>query len=107
MPVKSPSACHERATSNREQRGTAGIDTNRQVLADQTRQHFDTELQSIGPERRDDMVIAIAVLTSVESWEQFRRSHGRSPFEARRAWRTALAGVLTDASEPTGENNGE
>ncbi len=96
-----------RAHAAREADTADFIDANRQVLADQARQHFDTELQSVGPERRADMVTAIAVLTSVESWEQFRRSHHRSPTQARRARPTALAGILADSSSSTRENNGE
>ena len=73
------------------------IDATRLVLADQARQHFDTELRSLSPAQRDDMVTTIAVVTSVESWQQFRETHDRSASQTRRAWRTALAGILTDA----------
>jgi hypothetical protein len=70
------------------------VDATRQVLADQVRQHFDTDLRPHGPTRRDDMVTTIAVLTSVESWQQFRHTHHRSPTQTRRAWRATLADVL-------------
>ena len=72
------------------------IDTGRRFLAEQARRHFDTDLRSHSPERRDGMVAAIAVLTSVESWQQFRHSHHRSPTQTRRAWRKAIAGILTE-----------
>jgi hypothetical protein len=68
------------------------------VHADQVRQHFEADLQPHGLARRDDMVAAIGVLTSVESWQQFRHSFGRSPFQTNRAWRTALAGILAVGS---------
>jgi AcrR family transcriptional regulator len=77
------------------------VDAVRQVLADQARQHFAADLRPHGPARRDDLVTTIAVLTSVESWQQFRRSHDRSPVQTRRAWRTALAGILI---EPRGRS---
>ena len=66
--------------------------------ADQVRQHFEADLQPHGPARRDDMVVAIGVLTSVESWQQFRHTFDRSPFQTNRAWRTALAGILAASS---------
>lgn len=72
------------------------VDGVRQALADQVRQHFDTDLRAHGPARRDDLVTAIAVLTSVESWQQFRHTHGRSPAHTRRAWRLALTRLLAD-----------
>lgn len=75
---------------------SALVDGVRKALADQVRQHFDADLRPHGQARRDDMVTAIAVLTSVESWQQFRHSHGRSPAQTRRAWRQALAGILAN-----------
>lgn len=76
--------------------GTADfVDAIRQVWADQVRQHFDDELRAHGPSHRDDIVASISVLTSVESWQQFRQSHGRTPLQTRRAWRRALARILT------------
>ena len=74
------------------------VDAVRQLHADQVRQHFEADLQAHGPARRDDMVVAIGVLTSVESWQQFRHTFGRSLVQTNRAWRTALAGILADAS---------
>jgi AcrR family transcriptional regulator len=83
------------------------IDAVRQLHADQARQHFDTHLQPHSPARRDDMVAAIAVLTSVESWQQFRHTLGRSPIQTRRAWRIALAGIFADVPASSGDDNGE
>lgn len=74
------------------------VDTVRRLHADQTRQHFEADLQPHGPTHRDDIVAAIAVLTSVESWQQFRHTFGRSLAQTKRAWRRALAGILTDTS---------
>ena len=70
------------------------VDVARQVLADQVRQYFAAELQAHSPAQRDDIVTTIAVLTSVESWQQFRHSHHRTLTQTRRAWRTALADIL-------------
>jgi hypothetical protein len=78
------------------------------VFADQARRHFSTELDGYGAAHRDDVVTAISVLTSVESWQQFRHSHGRTPVQTRRAWRHALLGILsapqTAVSRTTGHH---
>ena len=73
------------------------VDAARQLHADQARQHFEADLRPHGTAHRDDMVTAITVLTSVESWQQFRRTFGRSPAQTNRAWCRALAGILADA----------
>jgi AcrR family transcriptional regulator len=70
------------------------VDAARQVFADQIRQHFEIGLVPHSPARRDDIVTAIAVITSIESWQQFRHSHHRSPAQTRRAWRVALTGIF-------------
>lgn len=78
---------------------TAGfVDAVRQLHADQARQHFEADLQPYGPARRDDMVVTIGVMTSVESWQQFRHTFGRSLAQTNRAWRTALAGIFAAMS---------
>ncbi len=71
------------------------VDAIRQIFADQARRHFSTELDSYGAAHGDDVVTAISLLTSVESWQQFRHSHGRTPVQTRRAWRHALLGILS------------
>ncbi len=73
---------------------SALVDTARQTMADQIRLHFDTELQALSRSERDDTVAAIASVTSVESWEQFRRSFGLSPTQTRRAWSRAVDQLL-------------
>ena len=73
------------------------VDTTRSAMADQIRRHFDTELLTLSPTRRDDTVATIAALTSVETWDQFRRTHGRTPAQTRRAWAGAIDRML-----PTG-----
>jgi AcrR family transcriptional regulator len=78
---------------------TAGfVDAVRRLHADQARQHFEEDLRPYGPARRDDMVVAIGVLTSVESWQQFRHTFDRSLAQTNRAWRTALAGIFAGIS---------
>ena len=72
------------------------VDGARQILADQVRRHFEADLAPHTPARRDDLVTTIAAVTSVEAWQQFRRSHGRSPTQTRRAWRAALTSLLAD-----------
>lgn len=73
------------------------VDAVRQLHADQAREHFEADLRPHGAARRDDMVTAITVLTSVESWQQFRRTFGRSTAQTNRAWCRALTGILADA----------
>ena len=46
--------------------------------------------------RRESVVASIAVLTSVESWEQFRRAFERSPLQTRRAWVHAIDRILAE-----------
>lgn len=70
------------------------IDAVRLVFADQARRHFADDLDRLSPAQLDDIVTAITVLTSVESWQQFRHTHGRTPLQTRRAWRRALASLL-------------
>jgi len=89
-----PMALLMQARAARDADASDFLDGVRQAMAEQVRQHFDAYLRLHSPERRDDVVAAIAVLTSVESWRQFRHSHGRSPDQTRRAWRKALAGIL-------------
>ena len=74
------------------------VDAVRRLHADQARQHFEEDLRPYGPARRDDMVVAIGVLTSVESWQQFRHTFDRSLAQTNRAWRTALAGIFAGIS---------
>jgi AcrR family transcriptional regulator len=72
----------------------AAVDSTRKALADQVRRHFETELRGLTPARRQDLVASVASLTSVESWEQFRHSHGRTPVQIRRAWIDAVDRLL-------------
>ncbi len=77
------------------------LDTVRATMTDQIRRHFSAELQTLDPTRREGTVAAIAVLTSVESWEQFRRSHDRTPAQTRRAWIDAIDRILPVAEPPS------
>ena len=72
------------------------VDVARRALADQVRLHFDDELRPLTPARRDDTVAAIAALTSIESWDQFRHSQRRSSAQTRRAWVDAIDRLLPD-----------
>ena len=73
------------------------LDSARLMLSDQIRVHFDLELRTLNPANRDDIVINISVLTSVESWEQFRRTQNRSMVQTRRAWSSAIDCLLPDS----------
>ena len=61
------------------------VDSVREVTMDQVRVYFAPELQQRSPAQRDDATALIAMITSVESWEQFRNTYGRSPLQTRRA----------------------
>lgn len=86
-----------RAMSRTDPAATSHVDAARAAMADQIQRHFDAELETLSPTRREDTVAAIAALTSVESWEQFRRSHRRTPAQTRRAWTRAIDRLLPDA----------
>lgn len=66
----------------------------RVARADQIHQHFDAELRQLTPAARDDATAVIVTLTSFESWDQMKRSHGRDHHQIRRAWTTALHHLL-------------
>ena len=64
------------------------------MLCDQIRVHFDHELRTLSPTDREDIVASISVLTSVESWEQFRRTLNRTVEQTRKAWSSAIERLL-------------
>ncbi len=70
------------------------VDSVRQVMMDQVREHFAPELRERTVARRDDAAALIAMTTSLESWEQFRKAYGRSPLQTRRAWAQAIEALL-------------
>ena len=65
----------------------------RSVMTEQIRQHFEAELQTVSRTVAEDVATTIAVLTSVESWDQFR-SQQRTPVQTRRAWTEAIDRLL-------------
>ena len=71
------------------------VDFVREVMLGQVREHFAPELEARSAARRDDAAVLIATITSVESWEQLRNTHGRSPLQTRRAWTRALEALLS------------
>ena len=75
------------------------VDYVRGVMANQVREHFAPELRELTTAQRDDVVALIAMLTSVESWEQFRHAYRRSPLQTRRAWADAIEALVQDGNE--------
>ena len=75
------------------------VDRVRGIMADQVRDHFAPELRELTTAQRDDAVALVAMLTSVESWEQFRHAYRRSPLQTRRAWSAAIKGILRGDNE--------
>ena len=70
------------------------VDSVRGLMVDQVREHFAPELRKRSAAQRDDAAMLIAMITSVESWEQFRNTYGRSPLQTRRAWTQAIDALL-------------
>lgn len=89
-----------RATSHSDPSARQHVDDVRSAMAEQIRRHFDAELRTLTPTRFEDAVATIAALTSVETWEQFRRTHGRTAAQTRRAWNDAIDRLLPP-SEPS------
>ena len=72
------------------------VDFVRRAMADQVQEHFAPELRARSAAQRDDAVALIAMLTSVESWDQFRNAYGRSPLQTQRAWARTIHALLSD-----------
>ena len=70
------------------------VDSVRELMLDEVHQHFASELQERSAAQRDDAAALIAMITSLESWEQFRNTYGRSPMQTRRAWTQAIESLL-------------
>ena len=74
------------------------VDSVRELMVDQVCEHFAPELRERPAARRDDAAMLIAMITSVESWEQFRNTYGRSPLQTRRAWTQAIEALLNTSA---------
>jgi len=67
----------------------------RVTQADQVKLHFMDELDHLTRGAADDTAATIAVLTSFESWDQFRSVSQRSNTQIVRAWATTLEAIIT------------
>jgi AcrR family transcriptional regulator len=100
--VLHPLALLQRRQAAESDHAAAMIDASRNLLAEQVRSYFGRELEHLDTDEQDDAVIAIAVLTSIESWHQ-DLSHGRTYSDTRRAWISAISAVIAGAgSHPEG-----
>lgn len=80
------------------------ITASRTLLASQLDTYFRADLDHLSAARRNDVVVTIAVLTSVESWHQSSHSHGRTSAQTRRSWISMIDALLADvAPTPQGE----
>lgn len=52
------------------------------------------ELANLSEAPRDQLLMALATLTSFESWDQMRNCHGLSPEAAQAVWRAAIDRML-------------
>jgi AcrR family transcriptional regulator len=68
---------------------------------EQIARHFAPELAERSAAGRDDLVAAIATLTSFEAFDVQWRDLERTPTQVRRAWRTALRALLGDTADTT------
>lgn len=75
------------------------VDDVRGVMVNQIRDHFAPELGELTLAQGDDAVALVAMLTSVESWEQFRLSYRRSPLQTRRAWANTIKAILQGGND--------
>lgn len=55
---------------------------------------YGPELSGLSEAPRDQLLIALATLTSFESWDQMRNCHGLSPEAAQAVWRAAIDRML-------------
>jgi hypothetical protein len=55
---------------------------------------YAAELSILGEAARQDLLIALATLTSFESWDQMRHCHGLSTDAAQAVWRQAISRML-------------
>ena len=93
-----PLAQLQRGDATRDPGAARMVDIVRRTMADQTRHHFDQEIANLTDAEADDTIALIASMTSVESWEHYRRAFGRSPQQTRRAWVRGLQAILTHRS---------
>ena len=89
-----PLAKLTRSNALRDPAAAETVESGRAAMADQIRLHFAVELRALTSSQRENAVATIASLTSVESWEQFRHTHGRSAAQTRRAWSHAIDRIL-------------
>lgn len=55
---------------------------------------YGPELSALAEAPRDQLLMALATLTSFESWDQMRNCHGLSPEAAQAVWRAAIDRML-------------
>jgi AcrR family transcriptional regulator len=55
---------------------------------------YTPELATLAEAPRDQLLLALATLTSFESWDQLRNCHGLSPEAAQAVWRAAIDRML-------------
>ena len=75
------------------------IDTVRRGMAQEARQQFAPEIAALSEADAEDAAALIASLTSVESWEHFRRAFDRSLQQTQRAWAQGIESILTKGSK--------
>ena len=63
-------------------------------LARQAEAHFEPELVSVTPARREDLAVVIDSATSIEAFRILRETHGRTEAQVRRAWIATLDSIL-------------
>jgi hypothetical protein len=55
---------------------------------------YGAELATLAEPQRDQLLVAMATMTSFESWDQMRDCYGMSTDEAQAVWRNAMDRML-------------
>ena len=76
------------------------INASRHLLTNQVRSYFQSDLDLLDEEIREDIAVTISVLTSIESWQQLRQSNAWSQAQIRRAWILSLTCLLKKTEMP-------
>ena len=61
---------------------------------------YHTELSGFTEADRDSLLLALATLTSFESWDQLRHCYNLSTEDAQAVWRSAIDRMLPLATTP-------
>ncbi|MEO0494332.1 MAG: hypothetical protein AAF081_13055 [Actinomycetota bacterium] len=73
------------------------VATRHRFFERQTREYFEPHLDELDSSRREDLLTAVSILTSFESWDQLRRTLEASAEETNLRWRRIVKLLFADA----------